>query len=357
MRDRGEISQTGARDTSASRPGADGHSVRFRSAPRPFVTVRRWRAESRRFRHRQRLEGSPGNGAPSAALARPPPAALQRRPPLALAATRSYRHALQAPADAFAGAQRHQPPVVERIAVRCCPWIAQQRDVVLVTWQAVEIGTVLAGKTLQPRQNALGLKHLGVQLDAGVGGEDAGAAAGGLLGRALVRGAVGAEEKPGIAAGQRFEQAATIGFGLEQRQAVVVRTQSAGEQRIAVQQQVLRRDGCRDAAACGAHEFDRRPGAYVLEHDPQARPALGQWRQYLLDEAGLALEYVDPRVSDLAVHQQWQIERRHSRKRWLEPCDLGHTGFRVGTRAGRIELAAEDRAAGVRSLDFRGAGG
>ena len=104
------------------------------------------------------------------------------------------------------------------------------------------------GEGLEALERAGRLEGLRVQLDAGVRGEDAGAAARGFLGVARVRRAVGAEKQPRAAARHGAEQRRTVGLGLEHRQAVVVRTQAAGEQCIAVHQQVLRRYGRRDPA-------------------------------------------------------------------------------------------------------------
>ena len=73
----------------------------------------------------------------------------------------------------------------------------------VVARQAVEVRAEFRGEGLQPRQHAGLLEGLGIQLDAGMGGVDAGAAAGVLLGVARVRRAVGAEEEARIAAPRR----------------------------------------------------------------------------------------------------------------------------------------------------------
>ncbi len=75
-----------------------------------------------------------------------------------------------------------------------------------MTRQAIEIRAEMAGEGLQAIQAAGQLERLGVQLDRRVRGEHAGAAAGVLLGRALVRRAVGAEKEARIAAGRRRDQ-------------------------------------------------------------------------------------------------------------------------------------------------------
>src|SRR5256886_12659288 len=92
-----------------------------------------------------------------------------------------------------------------------------------------EVGTVAGGEGLEALERAGRLEGLRVQLDAGVRGEDAGAAARGFLGVARVRRAVGAEKQPRAAARHGAEQRRAVSFRLERRQAVVVRTQAAGD--------------------------------------------------------------------------------------------------------------------------------
>ena len=171
-----------------------------------------------------------------------------------------------------------------------------------------------------------------------------------------MRRAIGAEEESRITSVERCQQRAPIRFGLEQWQAVQVRSQAAGEQCIAVVQQMLRRDGRGDAGARAAHELDRRACRGVLEHDAQGVPACHERCQYALDEACLAIEHVHLRVSHLAVNQQRQVERRHGSQCRLQARDVGDPGIRVRGGAGRIELAADDRAAGMGTFNLGGAG-
>ena len=80
----------------------------------------------------------------------------------------------------------------------------------------------------------------------------------------------------GVPPATASSSAARCALGLEHRQAVVVRAHAAGEQRVAVQQQVLRGDGGGDPGARAEHELQCRLGGDVLEHDAQARVALGE---------------------------------------------------------------------------------
>ena len=63
-------------------------------------------------------------------------------------------------------------------------------------------------------------------------------------------------KKRGSPLASASSSAAPVGFGLEHRQAVQVRADAAGEQRVAIEQQVLRRDRGRNAGARAAHELD-----------------------------------------------------------------------------------------------------
>ena len=108
----------------------------------------------------------------------------------------------------------------------------------------------------------------------GVRGEDAGTAAGGLLGVPRVRRAVGAEKEPRIVARRGLEQRLAVALALEHRQAVVMRTDAALEERVAIQQQVLRRDRRGDARPRAPHELDGVARRDVLEHDAQPGNAL-----------------------------------------------------------------------------------
>ncbi len=66
---------------------------------------------------------------------------------------------------------------------RDIPGLALERDRAAVARQTIEIGAVERGEAFELVQRARGFEGLRVQLDAGVRGEDSGAAAGRLLGR------------------------------------------------------------------------------------------------------------------------------------------------------------------------------
>ena len=181
----------------------------------------------------------------------------------------------EAPGERLARAERHElvagrrdrPPAASTASRSS---VMRSR----IARQAVEIRAALGRERLQAIERAGLLERFRVQLDGGVRRENAGAAARRLLRVPRVRRAVGAEEEARIVARRRFDQRPAIVLALEHRQAVVVRPDAALEDRIAIQQQVLRRDRRADAAARALdelHGFARRD---VLEHDAQAREAL-----------------------------------------------------------------------------------
>src|SRR3989338_7621304 len=107
----------------------------------------------------------------------------------------AFISAIYFPRNRFTGTQRHQAVFSKCEALLNLPAFLAQRDLAGVARQAVEVRAVKAGKPFQPVQRAKLFKGFGVQLEGGVRGVDAGAAAGGFLGVLRVRRAVGAEEK------------------------------------------------------------------------------------------------------------------------------------------------------------------
>ncbi len=97
-----------------------------------------------------------------------------------------------------------------------------------------------AGKALQPVERARRVEHGGIAFQREGRVEDAGAAAGGLLGIDRVRRRVGAEEEFGIARRRRGDQRLPVALALEDRQAIEVRPDAPGEQRVAAEVEVVR---------------------------------------------------------------------------------------------------------------------
>ena len=137
-------------------------------------------------------------------------------------------------------------------------------------------------------------------------------AAGAFLGTDLVRGAVGAEEEFGRARGRRLAQGLAVVFALGHGQAIGMRAQAAGENRVAVDLQVMRGDGRRDGARRGHDEIGRVLRGDMFEHDPERRKVLQHGHQHPLDEHGLAVEDVDLGIGHFAVDQQGHADLLHA---------------------------------------------
>src|SRR5208282_4012395 len=129
----------------------------------------------------------------------------------------------KAPGNATAGAQRHQHVVMERQLLWHLPCLLDQRDTVLIDRQAIELGAKYAREVFELVERAGRGEYLGIQLDAGMRGINARAAARGLFRAARMRRAVGTKKKFRVAAGCRDNQRATVFLALQQRQAKMMR--------------------------------------------------------------------------------------------------------------------------------------
>ena len=153
-----------------------------------------------------------------------------------------------------------------------------------------------------------------------VRGEDPGAAAGRLLGMPGVRRAVRAEEEARVAAGRGLEQRAAIRLGLQHRQAVVMRPDAAGKQRVAIHQQMLRRDRRRDSGA--RRRTNSTASRVVTCSNTTRKPGkrVNDGRQHRVDEARLAIKHIDARVGDFAVNLQHMSNSLMRRQHRVESC-------------------------------------
>ena len=104
------------------------------------------------------------------------------------------------------------------------------------------------------------------------------------------------------------------------------------------------------------HELCGDARRNVLEHHLQARHAFDDAAQHAVDEDVLAVEDVDVARSHFAVHLQHEPVFGHRFERGPHHVDRGHArvGMRRGTR--RIELGADDEAAGFRLANLVGRG-
>lgn len=149
-----------------------------------------------------------------------------------------------------------------------------------------------------------------------------------------------------------------MGFGLEHRQTVVVRTDAALEEGVAVEQQVMGRDGGGDPIRGVLDEAHGVAGGDVLDHDAQAVEALEEASEGLLEEDSLTLEDVAVGIDAFPVDQERQPARLHRLEHRPGALEARQPGLRVGGRSGGIELHRVHEVARYRALDvFRRGGG
>src|SRR5262249_21566914 len=146
-----------------------------------------------------------------------------------------------------------------------------QCDVLVVPGKAVEVRPVLGREALELVERALLLEDLSVALESERGIEDAGATASALLRLACVRRAVGAEENISPARDRSLAHCQTVFFALCHRKTVSVGAQPAGEQSVAINHQMLRRDRRCDVWALPPNKINGVRGRNVLQNDLQAR--------------------------------------------------------------------------------------
>src|SRR5690349_1946645 len=146
------------------------------------------------------------------------------------------------PAHRGASVERHDRAVAERVFGRYGPCLARERDGVAVARQPVEVRAVKAREPFEAIERAGGLERLRVELERGVRRVATGATARRLLCSPDVRRGIGAEKELRIAARRGFDQRFAVRLALEHGQAIAMRAQTAGEERVARIGEVLRRD-------------------------------------------------------------------------------------------------------------------
>ncbi|PAV69341.1 hypothetical protein WR25_22858 [Diploscapter pachys] len=112
--------------------------------------------------------------------------------------------------------------------------------------------------------------------------------------------------------------------------------QTAIEHRVAVDQDMLRRDRRRDRMIDLTDEGSRFRGRDMLQHDLQRRIVADQRHQYALDEYRLAIEDIDRLVRHLAMDQQRHTDPLHRLQHIGQRADIGDTMRRIGRRMGRV---------------------
>ncbi len=158
-------------------------------------------------------------------------------------------------------------------------------------------------------------------------GEHTRAAAGCLLGAAFVRRAVRTQEIARIAAGRGRKQCLPVSLALQDRQAIKVRSYAARKNRVAIVQQMLRRDGGRHTAACGADKIDGACGGNVFEDHSQGWKSFDERRQYAVDEVRFPIKHIDVGLRRLAMHLKRHPGFFHARQHTVDVIDIGDAGL------------------------------
>ena len=173
---------------------------------------------------------------------------------------------LQLPAKSFTSAQWHQRLVAQAQTVWHLPVLFEQGDGIGIARQIIKIGAEMAGEGFEFIERARIFKGFGVELNRGIGGVTTGAAAGGFFFIFGVGCGIGSQEEFRATAGRCFDQRLLMRAALQNRQAVVVRANPAGEHMVAVVQQVVRSDGRGDIVWRFGDELGGIGGGNMFQH-------------------------------------------------------------------------------------------
>ena len=116
----------------------------------------------------------------------------------------------------------------------------------------------------------------------------------------------------------------------------------------------MRGDRCRNGRRRRSNEFRRILGGDVFHHHLELGKALGQREQHGIDEDLLAIEQVDRRIGDFAMHQQRQADALHLGQRVVSLGNVGQTGVGIGRRPGRVKFDRLDETGGSRPGNLAG---
>ena len=159
-----------------------------------------------------------------------------------------------------------------------------------------------AGEGFETIQRIGLLKHFCIQFNRRVRGVDAGVPACGFLISARMRRAVGAEKKLFVATGGGLDQREPMRFALQDRPAVMMWSQSAVEERVAIEQQMMSRDCAADQRRCVAHELHGVPCRDVFDDHAQAGKPSDDGSELAVKEDGLTIKHVDAGIGSLGMH-------------------------------------------------------
>ena len=173
----------------------------------------------------------------------------------------------------------------------------------------------------------------------------AGTAAGAFLPVSGMGGRIGAKEEAAVPACGGFKQRLPVFFPLEDGQAVMVRAKAAGKKRVAVEKEMVCRDGGANMPFCLGHIPGGFFGGNVLKDNFQSGQFFPQGNQDPVNKDGFPVKNVHPGVGDFPVHQKRHVEALHGFQRFHAQGNICHARVRIGGCPGRIELDSINHAA------------
>ena len=131
-----------------------------------------------------------------------------------------------------------------------------------------------------------------------------------------------------------------------------MRTDAALEHRVAIDRQMVGRDGRRQIWPAGLDERHRFGRGDMFEHHFERRKIGDQLAKNTLNKDSLSVKYVDMALGNLAMDQQRHADPLHRLKHIVDLGDVGDAMIGVGGGVRRIELAGREHALGETALNF-----
>lgn len=248
------------------------------------------------------------------------------------------------PEDFFSGAKWNECFLSVGKGFRSGPGFLDQCHGTRVAWEPIEVGTEVAGESFEPIECAGGVEDLGIERQRGVSRVATRTAASRFLRVSRVRCRVGTEEELRTIGGGRSEEGLPVFFALEDRETVVVRSDTSLEEIVAIEEEMMRSDRRGDIGIGGLHEFDHFPGRNVFDDDAEVGMFLDD-RVEGFDETRFPVEDIDfPLVilQGFTVNGKDETVSLHGPEDRIELSDVGHAGRGIGRGIGRIELGCQD---------------
>ena len=142
--------------------------------------------------------------------------------------------------------------------------------------------------------------------------------------------------------GNGGNQSLTVGFAFEYGQAEMMRAHAADQKVVAVEQQVLRRNGRSYIIACFQYQSGCFGSSDVFKHNFKIRHLRQNRLHHALDKGGFAVKNINFRIGDFAVNQEQNALFRHFFQHRNQFEQVGHAGIGIGGRARRIEFKSHD---------------